>query len=580
MKFFRASARTAHGYIRATLLRSRASSLSSLLVALLIPIFTFAEEKNSPPNIILILADDLGYSDLGCYGGEIRTPNLDGLAENGLRMTQLYNTSRCCSTRASLLTGLYPHQAGVGAMMADNGLPGYRGFLTDRCVTIPSILQAQGYQTLMSGKWHLQGQGNPDCIPTKHGFDEFYGCFKAYASFYRSDIYVRLPEDRASPPTKTDFYATDAITDNALTFLKQARKHTAPYFLYLAYNAPHFPLQAPKEMIDKYVPTYEKGWDQIREDRYSRMLELGLIPSEAMLSPRGRVTKVPNRNRESDYYNQQIPAWESLPANRQADLARRMATYAAMVEIMDRNIGRLIDDLKEANELENTLVVFLSDNGACAEWDPFGFDNNPYPKNKLYEGAHLDEIGQKGTFHSYGTGWANACNTPFRLYKHYSHEGGISSPFILHWPDRLKKKGTIDRQPAHIIDLAAMFLEEAHATPPSTWNGKKILPLSGISLSPVMEGEKLKERPLFFEHEGNRAVRLGPWKTVWTNDTQEWELYRIDRDRAELNDLASSYPKRAAAMDRSWHKWAAANHVETAQVPQPSKGMPTIYYLP
>jgi len=310
------------------------------------------------------------------------------------------------------------------------------------------------------------------------------------------------------------------------------------------------------------------------------MLELGLIPSEAMLSPRGRVTKVPNRNRESDYYNQQIPAWESLPANRQADLARRMATYAAMVEIMDRNIGRLIDDLKEASELENTLVVFLSDNGACAEWDPFGFDNNPYPKNKLYEGAHLDEIGQKGTFHSYGTGWANACNTPFRLYKHYSHEGGISSPFILHWPDRLKKKGTIDRQPAHIIDLAAMLLEEAQATHPSTWNGKKILPLSGISLSPVMEGEKLKERPLFFEHEGNRAVRLGPWKTVWTNDTQEWELYRIDRDRAELNDLASSYPKRVAAMDRSWHKWAAANHVETAQVPQPSKGMPTIYYLP
>jgi arylsulfatase A-like enzyme len=578
MKFFRTSARTAHKYIRATLLRTKC--LSTLLVALVIPIFTNAEEKDTPPNMILILADDLGYSDLGCYGGEIRTPNLDGLAENGLRMTQVYNTSRCCSTRASLLTGLYPHQAGVGAMMADNGLPGYRGFLTDRCVTIPSILQSNGYQTFMSGKWHLRGQGNPDCIPTKHGFDEFYGCFKAYASFYRSDIYVRLPKERAVPAAKIGFYATDAITDNALTFLKQARQQTAPYFLYLAYNAPHFPLQAPKEMIDQYVPVYEKGRDQIREKRYARMLGLGVIPNQAKLSQRGHVTKVPNRNRDSDYYDKPIPAWDSLKSNRKADLTRRMATYAAMVEIMDRNIGRVIADLKEADELDDTMIVFLSDNGACAEWDPFGFNNAPYPKNKLYEGTHLKEMGQEGTFHSYGTGWANACNTPFRLYKHYSHEGGISSPFILHWPDRLKKKGAIDRQPAHIIDLAAMFLEEAQVKHPATWKGKSILPLAGTSLSPVLEGKTLETRPLFFEHEGNRAVRLGSWKAVWTNYTQQWELYHIDRDRAELNDLASRYPKRVAAMDRSWQNWAAANHVETAQVPQPSKGMPTIYYLP
>lgn len=579
MKLFHASARTAHAYIRALLLRSHTKSLSSLIAALFLPISTLAEEKDSPPNMILILADDLGYSDLGCYGGEIRTPNLDGLAGNGLRMTQVYNTSRCCSTRASLLTGLYPHQAGVGAMMADNGLPGYRGFLTDRCVTIPSILQAEGYQTYMSGKWHLQGQGNPDCIPTKHGFDEFYGCFKAYASFYRPDIYVRLPGDRANPPITTDFYATNAITDQAITFLKQARKQTAPYFLYLAYNAPHFPLQAPKEMIDKYVPIYEKGWDQIRENRYNRMLKLGVIPEQAKLSRRGHVTKVPNRNRKSEFYDKPIPAWNSLSINRRADLTRRMATYAAMVEIMDRNIGRVIANLKKAGELNNTLIVFLSDNGACAEWDPFGFDNNPYPKNKLYEGTHLSKIGQEGTFHSYGTGWANACNTPFRLYKHYSHEGGISSPFILHWPDRLKTKGTIDQQPAHIIDLASMFLQEAQVKHPASWKGKKVLPLAGTSLSPVLEGKKLKTRPLFFEHEGNRAVRHGSWKAVWTNYTQQWELYEIDRDRSEIYNLASIHPEKVADLDRLWHKWAAANHVETAQVPQPSKGMPTIYYL-
>ena len=558
----------------------RAKIISALLAVICIPFFVFAEEESSPPNIILILADDLGYSDLGCYGGEILTPNLDRLATNGLRMTQLYNTSRCCSTRASLLTGLYPHQAGVGAMMADNGLPGYRGFLTDRCVTIPSILQTKGYQTFMSGKWHLQGQGNPDCIPTNHGFDDYYGCFKAYASFYRPDIYVRLPMDREVLPVTPDFYATDAITDYALTFLKQARKQTAPYFLYLAYNAPHFPLQAPKEKIDQYVSIYEKGWDQIREKRFAKMLELGIIPDQAKLSPRGHVTKVPNRNRQSDYYDKPIPAWESLHPNRQADLTRRMATYAAMVEIMDNNIGRLINDLEDANELEKTLVIFLSDNGACAEWDPFGFDNNPYPKNKLYEGSQLKEMGQKGTFHSYGTGWANACNTPFRLYKHYSHEGGISSPFILHWPNRLKKKGAIDRQPAHIIDLAAMILEEAQAKHPTKWNGKNILPLSGTSLSPVIEGKKMKDRPLYFEHEGNRAVRLGPWKSVWTNFAQQWELYRIDLDRSELNDIASKHPEKVASMDQLWKEWAAANDVETAQVVQPSKGMPTIYYLP
>jgi len=531
------------------------------------------------PNIILILADDLGYSDLGCYGGEMATPNLDRLAANGLRMTQVYNTARCCSTRASLLTGLYAHQAGVGAMMADNGLPGYRGFLTDRCVTVPTVLREAGYQTFLSGKWHLQGAGNPDCLPTKRGFDEFYGCYKAYASFYRPDIYVREPADRPQPKYGDDFYATDAITDQALKFIDQARAKTKPYFLYLAYNAPHFPLHAPKPLIDKYVPVYEKGWDAIRAERHERMSRMGIISSGFGLSPRGHVAKVPERNRDSPYYDRQIPAWKSLSADRRADLTRRMATYAAMVEIMDRNIGRVVDDLKRHDELDETLLVFLSDNGACAEWDPLGFDNNPYPKNRLYRGEELADMGQKGTFHSYGTGWANACNTPFRLYKHYNHEGGISSPFILHWPARMKRRGEIDRQPAHLIDLSAMLVELGGAQVPKQRNGKDILPLAGISLAPVLEGGKLPRRPIFFEHEGNRAMRLGKWKIVWTNYRKQWELYDIEADRSELNDLAVRFPDREKKMNELWLDWAARNDVETARVPQPAKGMPKIYYL-
>lgn len=531
------------------------------------------------PNIILILADDLGYSDLGCYGGEIATPHLDRLAANGLRMTQLYNTARCCSTRASLLTGLYPHQAGVGAMMADNGLPGYRGFLTDRCVTVPTVLREAGYQTFLSGKWHLQGKGNPDCTPTTRGFDEFYGCFKAYASFYRPDIYVRLPADRPQPEYGDEFYATKAITDQALKFIGQARKKPDPYFLYLAYNAPHFPLHAPKAVIDKYVSIYEKGWDAIRRERHARMLEQGIIKAGFGLSPRGHVTKVPERNRDSAYFDKQIPAWNRLPANRRADLTRRMATYAAMVEIMDRNIGRVIADLKSHHELDNTLLIFLSDNGACAEWDPLGFDNNPYPRNRLYEGAELAQMGQKGTFHSYGTGWANACNTPFRLYKHYNHEGGISSPFILHWPARMKRRGAIDRQPAHLIDLSAMILELGQTRHPKRRNGHAILPPKGTSLSPVLKGEQLPQRPLFFEHEGNRAVRLGDWKIVWTNYGKAWELYNIATDRSELNDLAGQQPDRVSRLAKRWHTWAKENFVAQARVPQPASGMPKIYYL-
>lgn len=534
---------------------------------------SFAER----PNILLILADDLGYSDLGCYGGEISTPHLDALAEQGLRLTQLYNAARCCSTRASLLTGLYPHQAGVGAMSADNGLPGYRGFLNDQCVTIPSLLRENDYRTYMSGKWHLRGKGNPDCTPSNRGFDEFYGHFKAYASFYRQDLFVRRPNNR---PTRQyeDFYATDAITDYAIDFIQDARTDERPFFLYVAYNAPHFPLQAPKAAIDAYVETYQVGWDKIRQSRFERMVKRGILKADAQLSPRGIVTKVPNRNRNSPYYGQQIPEWDTLDEDRRRDLARRMATYAAMVEIMDRNIGRMIDELREANELDNTLIVFLSDNGACAEWDPFGFDNAPYPQNRLYQGAELDLIGQPKTFHSYGTGWANACNTPFRLYKHYNHEGGISAPCILHWPAQLKRTGEIDRTPAHVIDFAATILPLTETAYPRTHDGREILPLEGRNLLPILSGEAEGERPLFFEHEGNRGVRRGKWKLAWTNFDQRWQLYDIEADRSELNDLAFENPVKIAELSHLWVKWAERCNVEKQRVPQPATGMPKIYY--
>jgi arylsulfatase A-like enzyme len=562
------------------------------LVALAICVFSslaassvaVGASDSARPNIVLILVDDLGYSDLGCYGGEIETPNIDRLAQNGVRMTQLYNSARCCPTRASLMTGLYPHQTGVGFMTADNGKPGYRGFLNDRCVTTASLLQTAGYKTYLSGKWHLRGAGDLECTPTNRGFDEFYGPFRDYASFYREDLYFRLPEGREPIEQSSDsFYATNAITDYALHFLDDARKNAKPYYLYLAYNAPHFPLQAPVELIDKYAEEYEKGWDHIREERFAKMMASGLIPKNFDLSERGLVPEVPNRNKDSKYFGQQIPAWDSLDHDRQKDLARRMATFAAMIEIVDRNVGRVVEDLKANGELENTCIFFLSDNGACAEWDPYGFDDDPYPQNKLYKGDELKEIGQKGTFHSYGTAWANASNAPFSSYKHYTYEGGISSPAIVHFPSSVKASGSINRETQHVMDVAATILDlvstfsRAHQYP-EKWKGETLYPIEGQSLLPLIEGRATSSRPLYFEHEGNRGVRDGKWKLVWTNYEKQWELYDIQKDRTETRNIARSHPNKVANLSKQWHVWAERCLVEKEKIVIPSKGMPTIYY--
>ncbi|SIO29969.1 arylsulfatase [Singulisphaera sp. GP187] len=507
------------------------------------------------PNIIVILADDLGYSDLGCFGGEIRTPNIDALAADGLRFTQFYNATRCCPSRASLLTGLYPHQAGVGSMTHDEGpqRPGYRGHLTERCVTIPEVLRSAGYRTSMVGKWHLGA--NPG--PIRRGFDDFYGMIGGFNSFWQEDpFYTRLPAGRPKrtyPPGQ--FYSTDAFADYALDFLAESRRDSSrPWFLYLAFNAPHFPLHAPKAEVDRYASIYEKGWDAIREERLARMKRLGIVAADVPLTPRSDWDH-PFHHKEGVN-----PAWETLPADRRVDLARRMAIYAAMVEHMDSAIGRVVASLKEHGQLDNTLILFLSDNGGCAEWDPLGFDVNTGPKttNILHKGAEdLATMGGPDTYISYGSGWANASNTPWRLYKHYAHEGGISTPLVVHWPAGLKRKGEMDGRVGHIVDVMATCVDVSGARHPAGAERRDVLPLEGRSLVPALRGEpEPAPRTLFWEHEGHRAVRDGRWKLV-ARKGQAWELYDIEVDRSELHDLAAREPRRVARLATAWDEWAA-----------------------
>jgi arylsulfatase len=495
------------------------------------------------PNILLILADDLGWSDLGCYGGEIETPTLDGLAKDGLRLTQFYNSARCSPSRAALLTGLHPHQAGV---------PNLGGHLIDRCVTLPEVLAPAGYNCFMAGKWHV---GRPG--PIARGFQEFYGFVEGHSvDCWNEAALVRLPAGRPKRSyAQGTFYATDAITDHALDFLAQARRTPErPWFLYLAYNAPHFPLHAPQEDVAKYEALYAQGWDRMRERRLARQKELGLVPADFTLTPRS-VIPANTFNTKTGWADQENPAWDTLPADRRADLARRMAVFAAMVDHMDRAIGRLVVDLRETNQLDETVILFLSDNGACAEWDPFGFDSTSGPRNVLHRGDDLAKVGGPGSYISYGSAWAGACNTPWRLYKHYTHEGGIATPFIAHWPAGLKRRGELDARPSYLTDVLPTCLELAGATYPAQRGGHEVLPHEGVSLIPAFRGEPAVPRLLFFEHEGNRAVRDGPWKLVALRG-KPWELYHIEADRGERNDLAAREPGRVEELAGAWDAWA------------------------
>ncbi|MBV6640651.1 MAG: arylsulfatase [Cyclobacteriaceae bacterium] len=499
------------------------------------------QEEAVKPNILLIVADDLGYSDLGCYGGEISTPNLDLLAKEGVLFTNFYSTGRCCPSRASLLIGEYSHMVGLGHMTNDLDLPGYRGRVPENQQTIGSLLKSIGYHTYLAGKWHL---GTPD--PTKFGFDEFYGTLTSAKTYWDPEHFLRLPENREQLKLKEEtFYGTNALTEYALSFMNEGRNSQDPWFLYLAYNAPHFPLQAPREYVEKYIKVYEKGWGLIREERFKKMMTLGILDDNVELTYaseyHGWGTSTPQPN----------PEWGALTPERKSDLSRRMAIYAAMVEIMDQNIGRVIQELKNSGELENTLVIFTSDNGACAEWDPFGFDMKSGPENILHKEDALESMGSQETFHSVGSGWAHVSNTPLRLYKHFNHEGGIRVPLILRWGEGGNRA---ERMNGHLIDILPTIMSVS---------GRNSFPLKeteGINLIEAIKNDENINRTLFFEHEGNRAVIQNNWKLVALRD-RSWELYNLASDPTESENLALIFPSKIKQMIPLWENWAKANNV-------------------
>jgi len=502
------------------------------------------------PNIVLILADDMGYSDVGCFGGEIRTPNIDRLAASGVRFTQFYNTARCCPTRASLLTGLYPHQAGVGHMV-DNPkpFPGYAGDLSRRAVTLAEALKPAGYQTLMSGKWHVtpvtESKHN---WPRQRGFDRYYGIIHGAADYFNPVTLVR-DNDRVSLEGEK-YYFTDAIAKNVVQYIRDASARPDPYFLYAAFTAPHWPLHALEEDIARYRGRYAAGWDVLREQRRRRQLELGITNPQWALTPRD-----PN-----------VLPWTAAPNKEWQQ--RRMEVYAAQVDRLDQGVGKILDAIHASGQEDNTLVMFLADNGGCAEELGPKARGLHVPSQTLdgkpvKTGNNPDVMpGSEETYQSYGVPWANVSNTPFRLYKHWVHEGGISTPLIARWPTAIRQKGSITHQPGHLVDIMATCVDVAGAKYPQTHSGESIIPCEGKSLRPVFEGKtRTAHEGLFWEHEGNKAVRAGRWKLVCRHPGQ-WELYDLEADRTELHDLAAAHPDRVERMAKMYDAWAARAFVE------------------
>ncbi len=526
---------------------------------------TAERRSDRRPDIVVILADDMGFSDLGCYGSEIVTPNLDRLAAGGLKFTQFYNTARCCPTRASLLTGLYPHQAGVGHMMSDQGLDGYRGDLNNRCVTIAEALGQAGYATYMSGKWHVTRQlglwsGN-DALrsthnwPCQRGFDRFYGTVHGGGSYFDPVSLTR--DNEPLDGVGEGFYYTDSISDQAARFIgdHSAAQPEAPFFCYVAYTAPHWPMHALPEDIARYKGRYDSGWDALRRERHARMVDLGLVDPAWPLTAR----------------DGKVAAWDDASYKHWHRAV--MEVYAAMIDRLDQGVGRIVEALDRAGRLDNTLLLFLADNGGCAEggtaFETSGYAGGLSRARKSYQGrsvefGHYATVmpGPGDTYQEYGRPWANASNTPFRLYKHYVHEGGIATPLIAHWPERFGSPGgfgspdALRHEPGHVIDIMATCLDSAGAAYPSEFKGRAITPIEGRSFLPVFQGARLDREAIYWEHEANRAVRKGKWKLVARGKKGPWQLYDLEADRTETRNLAESFPQRADDMAALWTRWA------------------------
>lgn len=534
------------------------------------------------PNIIYIMSDDMGYSDIGCYGGEIETPNLNALASNGIRYTQFYNTARCCPTRASLLSGLYPHQAGVGHMMNDRGFDGYRGDLNRNCVTIAEALKPAGYRTYISGKWHVTKSVRPKNEAEKHnwplqrGFDRFYGTIHGAGSFYDPNSLTRdnefvspLADPEYGPDQQANgqYYYTDAIADHAVRFIKEHHYETGdqPFFLYVSFTAAHWPMHALYHDIEKYVGKYDAGYDAIRKARYQRMIELGVIdPDATALFP------IDPASKETEFWE-----WDK----------RNMEVYAAMVDCMDQGIGRIVKSLRETGQFENTLICFFQDNGGCAEGYGRRGKFSPRAENPTLAPLADDYLqpdmqpkqtrdgypvrtgkgvmaGPPDTYIAYGKAWATVSNTPFREFKHFTHEGGISTPLIAHWPQGVSRAGAIDPTPGHLVDLMATAVDLSGTEYPTTAHGgNAIKPMEGKSLAPTFKGNPVEREALYWEHEGNRAIRAGDYKLVAKGAKSDWELYNIATDRSEQNDLADEQPERVRALAAMWQAYAERANV-------------------
>jgi arylsulfatase len=489
------------------------------------------------PNIVIVLVDDMGFSDVGCYGGEIETPNIDRLAANGLRFTQFYNAGRCCPTRASLLTGRHPHQVGIGHMTAPPNKPlgiegAYQGFLNDRCVTIAQVLRSAGYHTLMTGKWHV-GMQDQSVWPLQRGFDRYYGGLSGAFNYFKPGGDRGITRDNEHVTTDDGFYATDTFTDVACEYISDvSQQDDSPFFLYLAYNAPHWPLNSKWEEFQKYKGRYSDGWEALMQRRLQKQKQLGLFADD--------ITAAIHVG----------PKWESLSDRQRDNLDSIMAAYAGCVDSIDQNIGKLTGHLESLGRLDNTIIFFLSDNGACQEGGRLGKGSADMVRNPPLETTDGVRL---------GLAWANACNTPFRLYKHFVHEGGACTPMIASWPAGIPedRNGSFVRQHAYLPDFMATCVELSGASYPAD-----VPACEGESMVSVLQGssDAIHSSPIFWEHEGNAAVRWGQWKLV-REYQKPWELYDIEADRAEMHDLARSHADQKDTMVNLWTAWAKDNDV-------------------